>query len=79
MQICLRILDTLTSNIENLRDKARLLAAQQKESGAWLNCLPSSSLGTLLDYSYFRIAVALRTGQRVRTSYLYLRRTYRYF
>jgi hypothetical protein len=63
MQICLRISGTLlTSNIENLRDKARLLAAQQKESGAWLNCLPSSSLGTFLDDSYFRIAVALRTG-----------------
>jgi hypothetical protein len=58
-------LDTLTSNTENFRDKARLLATQQKESGAWLNCLPSSSLGTLLDDSSFRIAVALRTGQHV--------------
>jgi hypothetical protein len=56
---------TLSSNTENLRDKARLLATQQKESGAWLNCLPSSSLGTLLDDSSFRIAVALRTGQPV--------------
>jgi hypothetical protein len=65
MQICLRNLDTLTSNTENFRDKARLLATQQKESSAWLNCLPSSSLGTLLDDSSFRIAVALRTGQHV--------------
>jgi hypothetical protein len=42
-----------------------LLSTQQKESGAWLNCLPSSFLGTLLDDSSFRIAVALRTGQPV--------------
>ncbi|CAH1375490.1 unnamed protein product, partial [Tenebrio molitor] len=44
---------------------ARLLANQQKESGGWLNWLPSSSLGTLLGDSSFRIAVALRTGQPV--------------
>jgi hypothetical protein len=58
-------LETLTSNIKNFRDKARLLANQQKESGGWLNWLPSSSLGTLLGDSSFRIAVALRTGQPV--------------
>ena len=29
--------------------KARLLATAQRESGAWLNALPVSSLGTLLD------------------------------
>jgi hypothetical protein len=65
MQICLRNFDTLSSNTENLRNKARLLATQQKAFGAWLNCLPSSSLGTLLDDSSFRIAVALRTCQHV--------------
>ena len=40
--------------------RARLMATAQKESGAWLNDLPVSSLGTLLDYESFRVAIALR-------------------
>jgi len=32
-----------------LEEKALLLAAEVKESGAWLNALPSHNLGTLLD------------------------------
>ena len=39
--------------------RARLLATAQKESGAWLNALPVSSLGTLLDSESFRVAIAL--------------------
>ena len=42
--------------------RARLLATAQKESGAWLNALPVSSLGTLLDSESFRVAIALRVG-----------------
>ena len=38
--------------------RARLLATAQKESGAWLNALPVSSLGTLLDSERFRVAIA---------------------
>ena len=42
--------------------RARLLATAQKESGAWLNSLPVSSLGTLLDSESFRVVIALRVG-----------------
>ena len=40
--------------------RARLLSTAQKESGAWLNALPVSSLGTLLDSESIRVAIALR-------------------
>ena len=42
--------------------KARLLAAQRKEAGAWLTALPSPNLGNLLDNASLRIAVCLRLG-----------------
>ena len=45
--------------------RARLMATSQKESGAWLNALPVSSLGTLLDPERFRVAIALRVGADV--------------
>ena len=45
--------------------RARLLATAQRENGAWLNALPVSSLGTLLDSDSFRVAIALRVGADV--------------
>ena len=45
--------------------RARLMATAQKESGAWLNALPVSSLVTLLDPESFREAIALRVGADV--------------
>ena len=45
--------------------RARLLATAQRESGAWLNALPVSSLGTLLDSESFKVAIALRMGADV--------------
>lgn len=42
---------------ENM-DKARLLANSSEESGAWLQVLPSSQLGTHLSNDEFRVAVA---------------------
>ena len=45
--------------------RARLLATAHRESGAWLNALPVSSLGTLLDSESFRVAIALRVGADV--------------
>ena len=43
--------------------RARLMATAQKERGAWLNALPVSLLGTLLDPESFRVAIALRGWQ----------------
>lgn len=43
-------------------DKARLKAAVEPESGAWLHALPSSHLGTLLDNDSLRVGAALRLG-----------------
>lgn len=45
--------------------RARILANNSKESGAWLNEFPFTSLGTLLDNQSFRIAVSLRLGMKV--------------
>ena len=45
--------------------RGRLLATAQRESGAWLNALPVSSLGTLLDSESFRVAIAFRVGADV--------------
>lgn len=49
-------------NAASLRDRARLLATKTKESGYWLQALPSSSLGTLLDDDAVRISVGKRLG-----------------
>ena len=49
----------------NQVSRARLMATTQKESGSWLNALPVSSLGTLLDPESFRVAIALRVGADV--------------
>lgn len=43
-------------------DKARFLAVQRPEAGAWMHALPSKSLGTLLDNKCFRIIMGLRLG-----------------
>ena len=49
----------------NQVSRARLMATAQKESGAWINALPVSSLGTLLDSESFRVAITLRVGADV--------------
>ena len=45
--------------------RARLMTTAQKEIGAWLNGLPVSSLGTLLDPESFRVDIALRVDADV--------------
>jgi ubiquitin C-terminal hydrolase len=50
-------------------EKARLKAVCCKESGAWLNAIPSSSIGTLMDNETFRIAIGLRLGLRLTISH----------
>lgn len=57
-----KIHQTLANSLSSDQDQARLLAVQAKESSSWLQALPSSNVGTLLDDLSFRIAVALRLG-----------------
>jgi hypothetical protein len=46
----------------DVTQKAILLAVSEPESGAWLDALPSSKLGTLLEKTTLQIAVYLRLG-----------------
>ena len=61
---CAHLSRILIANASQV-DRARLLAAAAKNSGAWLNAIPSSQFGTLLDRESLRIGVALRIGARV--------------
>ena len=49
-------------NASDERDQARLRAAFSKESGAWLQALPVSSLGLRMDDNTVRVAIGLRLG-----------------
>lgn len=46
-----RLLNDL--QFERSEEKARMLAIQRSESGAWLHALPSRSIGTLLENNVF--------------------------
>ena len=48
-----------------MEGRARLLAVSNKESGSWINALPSTNFGNLLDNDSLRIAVALRLGATI--------------
>ena len=52
----------LLENALGSRARARLLASRAKDSGAWLNVLPISSLGLRMDDDTIRVAVGLRLG-----------------
>ena len=52
----------LMDNAPDTRSCARLLAATTKESGAWLNILPISSLKLRMDDESIWVAVGLRLG-----------------
>ena len=51
--------------VADQESRVRLLATEQKDRGAWLNALPVSSHGTLLDSESFRVVIALRGGADV--------------
>lgn len=57
--------DILAQTFFSDRDRARLLAVSQHESGQWLNAIPSKSIGTLLDNRTFRVALGLRLGAAI--------------
>ena len=58
------IFETLLSNADQT-DRARLLASSKNESSKWLQVVPSSELGLLLNNNTARIAIAIRLGGKV--------------
>ncbi len=60
MCLCKINSDSIVFNSEE--DRALFLTTMLKESNAWLNVLPSRTIGTLLDNNSFRISMALRLG-----------------
>uniref|UniRef100_A0A8D9ACE0 Uncharacterized protein n=1 Tax=Cacopsylla melanoneura TaxID=428564 RepID=A0A8D9ACE0_9HEMI len=58
---CKKVLDNMV--FENDQDRASFLASTQKESNAWLQALPSRSVGTLLDNNTFLCLLPLRSIQ----------------
>ena len=54
--------NTLLESSPDENTRARLLAVATKESGAWLNAFPMSSLGLRMANDVIRIAVGLRLG-----------------
>jgi hypothetical protein len=58
----------IIANEINLCDKigsARFLAAQRKESNAWLHAFPSRNIGTFMDNKILQICVANRFGVEI--------------
>lgn len=65
MELCTKQQHRIFQDCTDETSRARILANKCKESGAWLNAFPFSSLGTLLYKQSFRIAVSLRSGIKV--------------
>jgi hypothetical protein len=61
---CTALSQALTPRLDQHR-LACFSSASQRHSGAWLNALPSSSTGGLLDDDCLRVGVALRLGLQV--------------
>ena len=54
--------DALLDASHDQSTRARLLAVAAKESGAWLNALPVSSLGLRMENDVIRVVIGLRLG-----------------
>ena len=70
--VCKNILNDIIDNSTSPIERARLLASSEKESGAWLQALPSNTIGTLLDDNCFRISFATRYGLNVITPHTFV-------
>ena len=61
---------TLLQGASDDLERTRLLAAMDKDSGAWLQALPLTSVGLRMDDSTLRIAVGLRLGTPICTPHI---------
>ena len=65
--------NTVSSLLESARNVVEwegLLAAMDRDSGAWLHALPISSMGLRMDDSTVRTAVGLRLGTTICSTHL---------
>ena len=60
--LCSIVRNNLLNTSTNAAERARLLAVGEWESGLWLQALPSSTIGTMMDDASFRLATGLRLG-----------------
>ena len=65
MPITKKTYQTLIEGSNSVADQARLFATSGSYSGAWLEAIPISSLGTKLDDESVRIATSLRLGSKI--------------
>ncbi|XP_075975622.1 uncharacterized protein LOC142976226 [Anticarsia gemmatalis] len=60
--LCAKVRQSLLDSTSTAAERARLLAVGEWESGLWLQALPSSNVGIMLDDATFRLAACLRVG-----------------
>ncbi|KAJ8722193.1 hypothetical protein PYW08_004595 [Mythimna loreyi] len=60
--LCSATRNNLINSSSSTAERARLLAVGEWESGLWLQALPSSTVGTMMDDASFRLATCLRLG-----------------
>ncbi|XP_072937198.1 uncharacterized protein [Epargyreus clarus] len=63
--LCKLTHESLLNSTDGITERARLLAVSERESGFWLQALPSSNIGTLLDNSTLSLCVCLRLGLKI--------------
>ena len=61
----IRVAEALQDGASDEVERARLLAARDKDSGAWLQALPITSVGLRMDDNTLRTAVGLRLGTAI--------------